>query len=384
MDFRLNEEQEMIRDAARDFADSVLAPLAAQADREKKFVWEQFKQAGELGFAGMLVPEEYGGSDLGSVALSLALMEVSRACASTGVTLSVHNSLVCGATLAYGTPEQKSRFLTPLAAGEILGAYSLSEADAGSDAAALRTTAIKDGDHFVVNGTKLWVSHGTHSGIFVVFVRTNPEAEKAHRGISALIVEKDTEGFSIGKSEDKMGLRGSSLTELIFEDAKVPVENLLGEEGRGFHIAMSMLNAGRIGIGAQAVGIAQACLDASLKYSDERVQFGKPIREFQAIQWKFAEMATRIEASRLLVMQASWLKDHDLPHVIEASMAKLMASRTANYCAKEAVQIHGGSGYTQDFPVERYMRDARATEIYEGTTEIQKLVIARQLLKDFA
>lgn len=382
MDFRLNEEQEMIRDAARDFADSVLAPLAEAADREKKFVWEQFQQAGELGFAGMLVPEAYGGAEMGSVALSLALMEISRACASTGVTLSVHNSLVCGAILAYGTEEQKQKYLTPLATGEVLGAYSLSEAEAGSDAAALRTLAKRDGDHFVVNGTKLWVSHGTHSGTFVVFVRTNPEAEEAHRGISALIVEKGTEGFSIGKSEDKMGLRGSSLTELIFEDAKVPVENLLGEEGRGFHIAMSMLNAGRIGIGAQSVGISRACLDAAVKYSGERVQFGKQIREFQAIQWKFAEMAMRIEASRLLVLQASWLKDHDLPHVAEASMAKLMASRTANYCAKEAVQVHGGAGYTQDFPVERYLRDARATEIYEGTTEIQKLVIARQLLKD--
>jgi butyryl-CoA dehydrogenase len=382
MDFRLDEEQEMIRDAARDFADSVLAPLATQADREKKFVWEQFRQAGELGFAGMLVPEEYGGADMGSVALSLALMEISRACASTGVTLSVHNSLVCGAILAYGTGEQKERFLTPLATGQTLGAYSLSEAEAGSDAAALRTLARKDGDHYVVNGTKLWVSHGSHAGTFVVFVRTDPAAKKPHHGISALIVSKDTEGFSIGKSEDKMGLRGSSLTELIFQDAKVPVENLLGEEGRGFHIAMSMLNAGRIGIGAQSVGIARACLDASLRYSGERVQFGKAIREFQAIQWKFAEMAMGIEASRLLVLQASFLKDQDLPHVSEASMAKLMASRTANYCAKEAVQIHGGAGYTQDFPVERYLRDARATEIYEGTTEIQKLVIARQLLKD--
>ena len=384
MDFRLNEEQEMIRDAARDFAGSVLAPLAEAADREKKFVWEQFRQAGELGFAGMLVPEEYGGADMGSVALSLALIEISRACASTGVTLSVHNSLVCGAILAYGTDEQKSTFLTPLATGEKLGAYSLSEAEAGSDAAALKTTAKQDGEDYVVNGTKLWVSHGSHSETFVVFVRTNPEAEKPHRGISALIVPKDTEGFTVGKSEDKMGLRGSSLTELIFEDARVPVGNLLGEEGRGFHVAMSMLNAGRIGIGAQSVGIARACLDAAIKYSDERVQFGKPIRKFQAIQWKFAEMATQIEASRLLVLQASWLKDQGLPHVTEASMAKLTASRTANYCAKEAVQVHGGAGYTQDFPVERYMRDARATEIYEGTTEIQKLVIARQLLKDFA
>lgn len=381
MDFSLTEEQQMVRDAAKEFADEVLAPLAGEADHEAKFVWEQYRQAGELGFAGMLVPEEYGGSDLGSVALSLALMEISRACASTGVTLSVHNSLVCGALLEKGSPEQKEKFLKPLASGEVLGAYSLSEAGAGSDAAALRTAARRDGGHFVVNGTKLWVSHGSHSQTFIVFVRTDPDPDQAHRGISALIVDKDTPGFSIGKSEDKMGLRGSTLVELLFDDAKVPVENLLGEEGRGFHLAMSMLNAGRIGIGAQAVGIAQACLDASLKYSFERVQFGRPINSFQAIQWKLAEMATSIEAARLLVLQASWMKDQGLDLVGKASMAKLVASRSANYCAKEAVQIHGGAGYLRDFPVERHFRDARATEIYEGTTEIQKLVIARQLLK---
>ena len=383
MDFALTEEQVMIRDAARDFAEAVLAPMAGKADQEGIFVWEQYRQAGELGFAGMLVPEEYGGSEFGSMALSLALIEISRACASTGVTLSVHNSLVCGALLAYGTDEQKEKFLTPLATGEQLGAYSLSEANAGSDAAALIATAVRDGDEWVLSGTKLWVSHASHSGTFVVFVRTDPAAEKSHRGVSAFIVPKDIPGFTVGPSEKKMGLRGSSTCELIFEDARVPAENLLGEEGRGFHIAMSMLDAGRIGIGAQSIGIANACLDASLKYSRQRVQFGKPISEFQAVQWKFAEMATRIESARLLVLQASWLKDQGLPHVQEASMAKLHASRTANYCAKEAVQIHGGAGYTVDFPVERWMRDARATEIYEGTTEIQMLVIARQLLKAY-
>jgi alkylation response protein AidB-like acyl-CoA dehydrogenase len=379
MDFALTEEQQMIQEAARDFANEVLAPLAEKADQEAIFVWDQFQKAGELGFAGMLVPEKYGGAEMGSVALSLSLMEISRACASTGVTLSVHNSLACGAIAQFGSEEQKEKFLPPLASGEVLGAYSLSEAGAGSDAAALRTTAKRDGDDWILNGTKLWVSHASHSGTFVVFVRTDPDAEKPHRGISAFIVPRETEGFTVGKSEDKMGLRGSSTCELIFEDVRVPAENLLGEENRGFHIAMTMLNAGRIGIGAQAVGISRACLDASLKYAEERVQFGRPIAEFQAVQWKLAEMATRIEAARLLVLQASWLKDQGLPHVTEASIAKLHASRAANAVAKDAVQIHGGAGYTADFPVERWMRDARATEIYEGTTEIQKLVIARQL-----
>jgi butyryl-CoA dehydrogenase len=383
MQFALTEEQQMIQEAARDFADQVLAPLAEEADREKKFVWDQFRQAGELGFAGMCVPEGFGGSEMGSVALSLALTEISRACASTGVTLSVHNSLACGAILEFGTEEQKQKFLPPLAAGETLGAYSLSEANAGSDAAALRTSARRNGDHYVIDGTKLWVSSGSHAGTFIVFVRTDSEAKKSHHGITALIVEKDTPGFEIGKSEDKMGLRGSSTTELVFDGARVPTENLLGEEGKGFFVAMKMLNAGRIGIGAQAVGIANACLDAAIRYSLEREQFGRPIAKFQGVAFKLAEMATRIEASRLLVLQASELKDRDVPHVTEASMAKLFASRAVNYCAKEALQIHGGAGYTQDFPVERWLRDARATEIYEGTTEIQKVVIARQLLRAY-
>jgi butyryl-CoA dehydrogenase len=295
----------------------------------------------------------------------------------------VHNSLATGAILEHGTEEQRERFLPPLASGEVLGAYSLSEADSGSDAAALRTTARRDGDHYVVEGTKLWVSSGSHAGTFVVFVRTDPDAEKPSRGISALIVERDTEGFSIGKSEDKMGLKGSSTTELVFDSARVPVENRLGEENRGFGVAMAMLDAGRIGIGAQSVGISQACLDESLRYSNERVQFGRSINKFQAVQWKLAEMRTRIEAARLLVLQASWLKDAQKPHSLEASMAKLYASEASNHCAKEAVQIFGGAGYCCDFPVERYMRDARATEIYEGTTEIQKLVIARHLLREF-
>ncbi|MHC4473280.1 MAG: acyl-CoA dehydrogenase family protein [Planctomycetota bacterium] len=383
MHFSLTEEQLMIQEAARDFADHVLAPLAETADREKKFVWEQFQKAGELGFAGMCVPERYGGSEMGSVALSLALMEISRACASTGVTVSVHNSLACGAILEFGTEEQKEKHLPPLASGDVLGAYSLSEANAGSDAAALRTSARLDGDEYVIDGTKLWVSSGTHAGTFIVFVRTDQKAEKSHHGITALILESGTPGFTVGKSEDKMGLRGSSTTELIFDGARVPAQNLLGQEGKGFYIAMKMLNAGRIGIGAQSVGIAKACLDAAIRYSLEREQFGREIARFQGVSFKLAEMATRIEAARLLVLQASELKDRDAPHVTEASMAKLYASRMVNFCAKEALQIHGGAGYTQDFPVERWLRDARATEIYEGTTEIQKVVIARQLLRAY-
>jgi alkylation response protein AidB-like acyl-CoA dehydrogenase len=384
MDFTLGEDLALIRDAARDLADKEIAPRAAEADRSGTFVWEQFRKAGELGFAGMLVPEAYGGSALGSVALSLALIELSRACASTGVTLSVHNSLATGALVEFGSEEQKRRFLPAMAAGEVLGAYSLSEANSGSDAASLKAAAVRSGDGWVLNGTKLWVTSGSHAGTFIVFFRTNSNADKPHHGISAFIVPRDTLGFTVGKAEKKMGLKGSSTNELVFEDARLPAGLMLGTEGQGFEIAMNLLHGGRVGIAAQAVGIARACLAASVRYSGERVQFGKPIREFQAVQWKLAEMRTRIEASRLLVLQAAWLKDNGQPHVAECSMAKLFATRTANYCATEAVQIHGGAGYTAEFPVERYFRDARATEIYEGTTEIQKLVIARSLLRNGA
>jgi alkylation response protein AidB-like acyl-CoA dehydrogenase len=308
-------------------------------------------------------------------------MEISRACAATGVTLSVHNSLVTGALLEYGTEAQKRAYLPPLARGDLLGAYSLSEADSGSDAASIRTSARREGDDWLLRGTKLWVSSGSHAGLFLTFVRTAAASPKPHHGISAFLLPRDTPGLSIGKAEHKMGLRGSSTVELVLDDARVPHPALLGEEGQGFRIAMGMLAAGRIGIAAQSVGISQACLDASVKYSGERVQFGKAIREFQAVQWKLAEMRTRIEASRLLTLSAASRKDNGRPHAIESSMAKLFASQTANFCAKEAVQIHGGAGYTADFPVERYLRDARATEIYEGTTEIQKLVIAKELLR---
>jgi butyryl-CoA dehydrogenase len=380
MDFQLSEDQELIQGAAREFARDVLAPRAAELDRTGTFPVENFKEAADRGFAGFLVPEDLGGSGLGNVAMALAMIEINRGCASTGVTLSVHNSLVCGPLHKFGNDAQRKRWLPPLARGEILGAYSLSEASCGSDAAAVRCSAVKDGSHWVLNGTKMWVTSGSHADLFLVFVRTNPKASNA-KGITAFLVEKGTKGFRVGKKEDKLGIRASSTTELVFEDCRVPAENLLGEENAGFRIAMHTLDGGRIGIASQAIGIAMACLDASVKYAKERVQFGRPIADFQPIQFKIAEMATGIEAARLLVLRAAWLKDRHEPHTTEASMAKLTASRVANACAREAVQIHGGAGYMVDFPVERHFRDARITEIYEGTTEIQKIVIARSLLK---
>jgi alkylation response protein AidB-like acyl-CoA dehydrogenase len=380
MDFHLTEEQKMIQEAAREFAREFLAPRAAELDRTGTFPMENFKEAAKRGFAGLLVPEEFGGSGLGNMALAIVLAEINRACASTGVTLSVHNSLLSGPLVKFGNDAQKKKWLPRLASGEVLGAYSLSEASCGSDAAALRCAAVRDGDHLVVNGTKMWVTNGSHADLFLVFVRTDTKSSPA-KGISALLVEKGLPGFSVGKKEDKLGIRASSTTELVFENCRVPASALVGEMNGGFRIAMHTLDGGRIGIAAQALGIAEACLDASVKYAKERKQFGKAIAEFEPIQWKLAEMAARIEAARLLVLRAAWLKDRDEPHGFEVSCAKHEASRTANFCAREAVQIHGGAGYLQDFPVERYMRDARITEIYEGTTEIQKIVIARHVLR---
>ncbi len=380
MDFHLTEEQRMVRDAAREYSRDWLAPRAAELDREERFPIEEFREAGRRGFAGFLIPEELGGSAIGNVGMALAMFEINRACASTGVTLSVHNSLLCAPLLLNGTDAQKRKWLPRLATGELLGAYSLSEAVCGSDAAALRCAAVRDGDHFVLDGTKLWVTSGTHADLFTVFVRTNPAVSSA-KGITAILVEKGTPGFSVGKKERKMGIRASSTTELVFENCRIPAENVLGKVDDGFRIAMHTLDGGRIGIASQAVGIAEACLEASVKYAKEREQFGKPIASFQAIQWKIAEMAARIDAARLLVLRAAFLKDRDEPHTYEAAVAKLEASRTANYCAREAVQVHGGAGYLVDFPVERHFRDARITEIYEGTTEIQKLVISRHVLR---
>ena len=380
MDFDLSEDLQMVRDAAREFADKWVAPGAAERDLSERFPIEQFKKAAEYGFTGIAVPEAYGGAGLSNVALCLVLFEVNRACASTGVTLSVHNSLCCGPMTKFGTEAQKLSLVSRLAQGEWLGAYSLSEANSGSDAAALVCGARADGDRFILDGTKLWVTSASHADMFVVFARTQKGLKK-HEGITAFLVERTTPGFRVSKREEKMGIRASSTCELVFEECSVPRENVLGEVGRGFKIAMDTLDGGRIGIAAQGIGIAQASLDAAVRYAKERKAFGRSIAEFEAIQFKIAEMKARIEAASLMTLRAAWLKDKGRPHTAEAAQAKFLASRTANFAARESVQIHGGAGYLEDFPVERFMRDARITEIYEGTTEIQKLVIARSVLE---
>lgn len=380
LSFDLGEELTMVRDAARDFADGVLMPLATKHDREAHIGDDVFKQLGELGFWGLTLPEEFGGSGMGSLALALVLEELNRACASTGVAVSVHNSLLCAPLIKYGTPAQRALWLPKLASGECIGAYSLSEAASGSDAAALRATAVQDGDEWVLNGTKMWVTSGDRAGLFLTYVRTDPEVSKA-KGITAFLVPRDAPGVSIGKHELKTGIRGSATTEVILDNVRLPADAVLGEVDRGFPIAMDTLAGGRIGIGAQAVGIAQACLDASVKYAQEREQFGKTIGHFQAIQFKLADMSMKTEAARLLVRKAAWMRDRDVECNRESSEAKLAASLAANYCADEAVQIHGGAGYTDHFHVERLFRDARITEIYEGASDIQRIVISRALLR---
>ena len=379
MDFELPEDVEALRDGAREFAERELAPKAAKADEDETFVEEQWRACGEGGWAGVTIPEAYGGGGLGSVANTVVLIELARACASTAVTLSVHSGLATAAVLRYGTEDQKRRYLPRLATGEWLGAYALSEAVSGSDAAGLRCAATPDGaGGYVLDGSKLWITSGDHADLIVVFARTSTESKT--KGITAFLVETAWPGFLAGKKERKMGIRGSSTVEIQLSGLRVPKENVLGEPNKGFGVAMGLLDGGRIGIASQALGIAQACLDASIRYAKEREQFGQPIGSFQSIQWKIAEMGVKLEAARLLTLRAASLKDAGKPHSLEACMAKLEASRAADYCAKEAVQIHGGAGYTKEFPVERYFRDARVTEIYEGTTEIQTLVIARNLL----
>jgi len=378
--YNLTDEQKMIQQTAREFADNEIAPAADAHNREQRFPLEIVKKLGELGFLGMLIPTEYGGTALGNFSMVLALEEVNRACASTGVTMSVHNSLCSGPIVHWANEELKQKYLPRMATGELIGAYALSEPDSGSDAASLSTSAIKDGSNYVLNGTKNFITTGADADVFIVMVRTDKEHKS--RGITAFILEPDMKGFAVGRKEDKLGLRASSTTQLIFEDLRVPASQMLGEEGEGFKIAMHTLDGGRIGIASQAVGIAQACLDASVKYAQEREAFGEPIGKFQAVQWKLADMATGIEAARLMVYNAARLKDDGQRHTKEAAMAKLFASEVCNDIAREAVQVHGGAGYLEDFPVERYFRDARITEIYEGTSEIQRVVISRQLLKD--
>ncbi len=381
MEFDLSEDLVLLRDAARAFATEELAPRAAKADAEETHVAESVRLCAEQGFLGMSVPEAYGGTELGALASSIVLVELNRACASTGVTVSVHNSLACESVVRFGTEEQKQRYLPRLANGEWLGAYALSEAGSGSDAGSLRCRATPDGNGgYVLDGAKLWISHGDVANLTVVFARTDPDG--GNDGVTAFLVETTWEGYRPGKKEKKLGIRGSNTVEIHLDGLRVPAENVLGELDRGFRIALSLLDGGRIGIASQAVGIADACLDASIRYAKERQQFGEPIGSFGAIQMKIAEMATRLEAARLLTYRAAWMKDQGQKHAREAAMAKLAASTTANFCAKEAVQIFGGAGYTREWPVERYFRDARVTEIYEGTTEIQRLVIARSYLRD--
>lgn len=379
MDFALTEELELVRKSARDFAESELLPRATRHDREEHIDAEVWRGLADLGMWGLTVPPEHGGAGLGNLALSLVLEEINRACASTGVTLSVHNSLVCAPIHKFGTPAQQAQWLPRLASGEIIGAYCLTEPNSGSDAAALATRARRDGGDFVLDGTKIWVTSGSLAGVLIVYARTNPDVHKA-KGITAFIVDAKSKGLSVGKKEKKCGIRGSPAVELEFSGVRVPASNVLGEVDRGFPIALDTLDGGRIGIAAQSVGIAQACLEASIKYSKEREQFKRPIADFQAIQWKIADMATRLEAARLLVQRAAWLRDAKRPCGAQAAQAKLAASQAANFAADECLQIHGGAGYTDHFIVERLFRDARITEIYEGATDIQRLVIARSLL----
>lgn len=379
MNFTRTEEQEMLRKMVRDFAKNEVEPTAAERDEEERFDREIFDKMAELGLTGIPWPEEYGGIGSDFVSYVIAVEELSRVCASTGVTLSAHISLASWPIFKFGTEEQKKKYLTQLASGEKLGAYALSEPGAGSDVSSMRTQAKLEGDHYVLNGSKVWITNGGVADIYVVFAKTNPD--EGNRGISAFIVEKDTPGFSTGKKEKKLGIRSSPTTELIFEDCKIPKENLLGEEGKGFKVAMMTLDGGRNGIAAQAVGIAQGALDEAVGYAKEREQFGKPIANLQGISFKLADMATEIEASRLLTYQAAYLESEGLPYAKASAMAKLLAGDTAMKVTTEAVQVHGGYGYTKDYPVERYMRDAKITQIYEGTQEIQRLVIGRMVTK---
>ena len=379
LNFNLTEEHQSVQEAARDFAQTELLPGIVERDNEAKFPTEQVRKMGELGFLGMMVSPEYGGGGMDTVSYVIAMEEISKVDASASVIMSVNNSLVCWGLEAYGTEEQKQKYLTKLATGEQIGAFCLSEPEAGSDATSQATTAEDMGDYYLVNGTKNWITNGNSSGICLVIAQT--DREKKYRGINALIIEKGIPGFSVGKKEDKMGIRSSDTHSLLFTDVKVPKENRLGDDGFGFKFAMSTLNGGRIGIAAQALGIAAGAYELSLKYSQERKAFGRQIFDHQAIQFKLAEMATKIEAARLLVYKAARLKDEGKDYVQAAAMAKLFASDVAMWATTEAVQIHGGYGYVKEYHVERMMRDAKITQIYEGTSEIQKLVIARELVR---
>lgn len=376
----LTEEQRAIRDAARDFAASELAPNVERWDREASFDPAVIGKLGELGFLGMLAPTELDGMGLDTLSYLVALEEIAAVDASTAVMMSVHNSLPTSMLLRWGTDEQKERFLRPMARGELLGAFALSEPEAGSDAASLRTQAVRDGDHWILNGTKAWVTSGPHAGVILAMARTDtPEHRRGGRGISAFIVTPDLPGFAVGKKEDKLGLRGSPTVQLVFDNLRVPAANMLGGEGSGFVYAMQSLENGRLGIAAQAIGIARAALGHAVRYANERKQFGRHIAEFQAIQFKLADMATRVTASRQLLHATAQAKDRGENVNDAASMSKLLASETAMWVTTQAIQVFGGYGYVTDYPVERLFRDAKVTEIYEGTSEIQRIVIARSL-----
>jgi len=381
MYFQLTEEQNLIRETVRSFAENELAPSAAERDENEHFDRElMFDKVAELGLTGIVFPEEYGGAGADYISYAIAVEELSRVCASTGVTLSAHLSLGANPVWLFGTEEQKQKFLTPMAEGTKLGAFGLTEPTAGSDAGGTRTTAICDGDEWILNGSKIFITNGGDAETYIVFARTDKNAEK-HHGISAFIVEKDTPGFSFGKKEKKLGIRASLTCELVFENCRIPKAQLLGEEGAGFKVAMKTLDGGRIGIAAQALGIAQGAYEEALKYARERKQFDQPIASFQAIQFILADMALRIEASRLLVYQSAWRASAGLSYGKESAMAKLSASETAMWVTTKAVQVLGGYGYTRDFPVERMMRDAKITEIYEGTSEIQRVVIGATITR---
>ena len=380
MNFLLTEEQEMIRKMVRDFAKKEVEPTAAERDEEERFDREIFEKMAELGLTGIPWPEEYGGIGADYVSYVIAVEELSRVCASIGVTLSAHISLAGWPIYTFGTEEQKQTYLRALAEGTKIGAYGLTEPGSGSDAAAMKTTAVADGDSYILNGSKIFITNGGIADIYVVFALTDPE--QRHKGVTAFIVDADTPGFSVGKKEKKLGIRSSPTTEIIFEDCRVPKENILGQLGEGFKIAMMTLDGGRNGIAAQAVGIAQGALDAAVAYAKARKQFGKAIGAQQGIAFKLADMATKVEASRLLTYQAAWKESEGLSYGKESAMSKLFAGDAAMEVTTEAVQVYGGYGYTKEYPVERYMRDAKITQIYEGTNEIQRLVISKMLLAD--
>jgi len=380
--FELTDTHQMLRRTCREFADKELVPVAAQLDREHRFPAEQVRRLAAMGLMGVAIPEDEGGTGLDTLAYVLAMEEISRGCASTGVIMSVNNSLYCDPLWKFGSPAQKKSFLEPFAAGRQLGCFALSEPGNGSDAGAARTTAERRGDHWVLNGTKAWITNGYDANAALVFASS--DRAKKNKGISAFIVPMPTEGLSLGKKEDKLGIRASSTCNLIFEDCRIPPENLLGQEGEGFKIAMATLDGGRIGIAAQALGIAQAALEEAVSYAKQREAFGAPIANLQAIQFKIADMAWRLDSARLLTWRAAYLKDQHARFTTEAAMAKLAASEMATFVTHQAIQILGGNGYVTEFPAERHYRDARVTEIYEGTSEIQRLVIANGVLKAYA